>query len=83
MLIHKHDAALDDAEWHDFLATHDFGELIVPGAPNKLIGVQLSTGAVLVPQCAPVASMNPVARPGPVFCVLRNPLLVNEPAVRP
>jgi len=35
MLIHKHDAALDDAEWRDFLKTHDFGELIVPGAPTR------------------------------------------------
>jgi len=36
MLIHKHDAALDDAEWRDFLKTHDFGELIVPGKDRDL-----------------------------------------------
>ncbi|TME64380.1 MAG: FMN-binding negative transcriptional regulator [Chloroflexi bacterium] len=36
MLIHKHDAALDDAEWRDFLKTHDFGELIVPGNDRDL-----------------------------------------------
>ena len=36
MLIHRHDAALDDAEWRDFLKTHDFGELIVPGKDRDL-----------------------------------------------
>ena len=36
MLIHRHDAALDDAEWRDFLKTHDFGELIVPGNDRDL-----------------------------------------------
>jgi transcriptional regulator len=43
MLIHKHDAALDDAEWHDFLTTHDFGELIVPGAPTRDLPVVVPT----------------------------------------
>ena len=36
MLIHRHDAALSDAEWRAFLADHDFGELIVPGAGRDL-----------------------------------------------
>src|SRR5438128_5173410 len=36
MLIRKHDAALDDAEWREFLHTHDFGELIAPGAGRDL-----------------------------------------------
>src|SRR5438270_2358603 len=36
MLIHKHDAALDDAEWRDFLRTHDFGELVLPGKDRDL-----------------------------------------------
>jgi transcriptional regulator len=36
MLIHRHDAALSDAEWHAFLADHDFGELIVPGTGRDL-----------------------------------------------
>jgi transcriptional regulator len=36
VLIHRHDAALSDAEWHDFLADHDFGELIVPGVGRDL-----------------------------------------------
>jgi transcriptional regulator len=36
VLIHRHDAALSDAEWHAFLADHDFGELIVPGVGRDL-----------------------------------------------
>ncbi len=36
MLIHRHDAALSDAEWRAFLADHDFGELIAPGAGRDL-----------------------------------------------
>jgi transcriptional regulator len=36
MLIHRHDAALTDEEWHAFLADHDFGELIAPGAGRDL-----------------------------------------------
>jgi len=36
VLIHRHDAALSDAEWRAFLADHDFGELIVPGAGRDL-----------------------------------------------
>lgn len=36
VLIHRHDAPLDDAEWREFLAAHDFGELIVPGRDRDL-----------------------------------------------
>lgn len=36
MLIHRHDAPLDAAEWRAFLADHDFGELIAPGAGRDL-----------------------------------------------
>ncbi len=36
MLIHRHDAPLDDAEWRAFLKEHDFGELIAPGAGRDL-----------------------------------------------
>jgi len=36
MLIHRHDAALDDAEWRAFLGDHDFGELIAPGVGRDL-----------------------------------------------
>lgn len=36
MLIHRHDAPLDDAEWRAFLREHDFGELIVPGTGRDL-----------------------------------------------
>src|SRR5881628_2764981 len=43
MLIHKHDAPFDDAEWRDFLKTHDFGELIVPGGPTRDLPVVVPT----------------------------------------
>ena len=36
MLIRRHDAPLTDEEWHEFLADHDFGELIVPGVGRDL-----------------------------------------------
>jgi transcriptional regulator len=32
MLIREHDTALSDAEWQDFLSSHDFGQLVVPRA---------------------------------------------------
>ena len=43
MLIHRHDEPLTDAEWRDFLKTHDFGELIVPGAPTRDLPVVVPT----------------------------------------
>lgn len=36
MLIRRHDGPLSDEEWHEFLADHDFGELIVPGVGRDL-----------------------------------------------
>jgi transcriptional regulator len=36
MLIRRHDAPLSDEEWREFLADHDFGELIVPGVGRDL-----------------------------------------------
>ena len=36
MLIRRHDSPLSDEEWHAFLAEHDFGELIAPGAGRDL-----------------------------------------------
>jgi transcriptional regulator len=36
VLIHRHDEPLSDAEWHAFLADHDFGELIAPGSGRDL-----------------------------------------------
>ncbi len=36
MLIRRHDAPLDDAEWRAFLRDHDFGELIAPGSGRGL-----------------------------------------------
>jgi transcriptional regulator len=36
VLIHRHDAPLDDSEWRAFLKEHDFGELIAPGQGRDL-----------------------------------------------
>jgi len=36
VLIKRHDAPLDDAEWRAFLKEHDFGELIAPGEGRDL-----------------------------------------------
>jgi transcriptional regulator len=36
VLIRRHDEPLTDAEWKAFLADHDFGELIAPGAGRDL-----------------------------------------------
>lgn len=36
MLIHPWDAAKDDAEWRDWLAGHDFGQLIAGGTGRDL-----------------------------------------------
>jgi len=36
VLIRRHDSPLSDEEWHAFLAEHDFGELIAPGAGRDL-----------------------------------------------
>jgi len=36
MFIRRHDEPLNEEEWHAFLADHDFGELIAPGAGRDL-----------------------------------------------
>jgi len=36
VFIRRHDEPLNDEEWHAFLAAHDFGELIAPGAGRDL-----------------------------------------------
>jgi transcriptional regulator len=36
VFIRRHDEPLNDEEWHAFLADHDFGELIAPGAGRDL-----------------------------------------------
>jgi transcriptional regulator len=43
MLIHRHDEPLSDAEWRDFLRTHDFGDFIVPGASTRDLPVVVPT----------------------------------------
>ncbi|MEE1755509.1 FMN-binding negative transcriptional regulator [Streptomyces sp. SP18CS02] len=40
MLIHPWDAPHDDAEWRDWLASHDFGQLSVNGPPGQPPWVQ-------------------------------------------
>ncbi|MFC8515175.1 FMN-binding negative transcriptional regulator [Streptomyces sp. NPDC057257] len=40
MLIHPWDAAHDDAEWQQWLAAHDFGQLAVNGLPGEAPYVQ-------------------------------------------
>ncbi|MEV8566519.1 FMN-binding negative transcriptional regulator [Streptomyces sp. NPDC051322] len=35
MLIHPWDAAQNDAEWQQWLAVHDFGQLVVNGLPGQ------------------------------------------------
>ncbi len=36
MLIHQWDAAVDDAEWRSFVATHGFGDLVAGGRDRDL-----------------------------------------------
>jgi transcriptional regulator len=43
VLIHRHDEPLTDAEWRDFLKTHDFGDFIVPGASTRDLPVVVPT----------------------------------------
>ncbi|WP_282692080.1 FMN-binding negative transcriptional regulator [Streptomyces sp. CC208A] len=40
MLIHPWDAATDEAEWREWLARHDFGQLAVNGLPGEPPSVQ-------------------------------------------
>jgi transcriptional regulator len=36
MLIRRHDAALDESEWREFLAAHDFGQLVAAGRSREV-----------------------------------------------
>lgn len=36
MLIHPHDAQQSDAEWQEFLISHDFGQIIARGAGREM-----------------------------------------------
>lgn len=36
MLVHPWDAPVDDTEWREWLAGHDFGQLVAPGAGRDL-----------------------------------------------
>jgi transcriptional regulator len=73
MLIHPWDASLDDTEWQQWLAVHDFGQLAVNGLPGEPPHVQpvhfvhdAERGEVLAH----------LARPSPLWPALRADPLV-------
>jgi transcriptional regulator len=63
VLIRPHDAARSEAEWLAFLATHDFGQLVVAGRDRE--------APVIVPThfvvTGPREAIMHFARPNPVF----------------
>ncbi|WP_432829067.1 FMN-binding negative transcriptional regulator [Dactylosporangium sp. CA-092794] len=66
MLVHPWDAPTDDAEWRQWLAAHDFGQLIAPGRARDL--------PVVVPTHfsfdGDTAVWLHLARPNPVWAAL-------------
>ena len=71
MLIRRHDAAQDDAEWRAFLGSHDFGQLIAAGRDRDV--------PVVVPTHFIYDGGSEIAlhlaRPNPVWeCLEENPL---------
>lgn len=73
MLVHPWDAPHDDAEWRDWLATHDFGELAVNGLPGEPPFVQPLHFAY---DPADDTAVTHLARPNPLW-----PALEANPAV--
>ncbi|MFF4955404.1 FMN-binding negative transcriptional regulator [Streptomyces chattanoogensis] len=73
MLIHPWDAATEDAEWQDWLAAHDFGQLAVSGPPGAPPMVQ---PAHFVYDPARREVLTHLARPNPIW-----PALEERPAV--
>lgn len=67
MLIHPWDAARDDAEWQDWLADHDFGQLAVNGLPGEPPFVQPLHFAYDAERREAVAHL---ARPNPLWPAL-------------
>lgn len=67
MLIHPWDAAVDDTEWQNWLATHDFGQLAVNGLPGKPPIVQPLHFAYDVERSEAVTHL---ARPNPIWRAL-------------
>ena len=65
MLVRPHDAARSEREWLDFLATHDFGQLVVPG--KRELPVIVPTHFVMA---SPREAIMHFAAPNPVFDAL-------------
>jgi transcriptional regulator len=64
VLIHPWDAAIDDAEWRNWLADgHDFGQLIAAGGPERDWPIVVPTHFVLA---GDVVQLH-LARPNPVW----------------
>ncbi|TJZ58641.1 FMN-binding negative transcriptional regulator [Streptomyces piniterrae] len=67
MLIHPWDAPTDDAEWQDWLAAHDFGQLAVNGSPGEAPLLQPLHFAY-DPACN--EAVTHLARPNPIWRAL-------------
>ncbi|WP_328539940.1 FMN-binding negative transcriptional regulator [Streptomyces sp. NBC_00344] len=64
MLIHPWDTPQDDTEWQQWLAVHDFGQLVVNGLPGEAPYSQ-PAHFVFDPGCGDV--LTHLARPNPVW----------------
>jgi transcriptional regulator len=67
MLIHPWDSALDDSEWQDWLAAHDFGQLAVNGPDGEPPFVQPLHFAYDAERREAVTHL---ARPNPLWAAL-------------
>lgn len=67
MLIRPHDAARSEQEWLDFVASHDFGQLIASGR-ERVVPVIVPTHFVMT---TPRELVCHFATPNPVFDALR------------
>ncbi|NEC90192.1 FMN-binding negative transcriptional regulator [Streptomyces sp. SID12501] len=74
MLIHPWDAPRDEAEWQQWLAAHDFGQLSVNGLPGEAPYVQPLHFAYDVERAEAVTHL---ARPNPLWPALeQNPVVL-------
>ena len=69
MLIHPWDAPTDDAEWQEWLAAHDFGQLAVNGSPGEPPWVQPLHFAYDPTHREAVTHL---ARPNPIWSALQD-----------
>ncbi|MFB7632831.1 FMN-binding negative transcriptional regulator [Streptomyces sp. NPDC056149] len=69
MLIHPWDAPTDDAEWQEWLAGHDFGQLAINGAPGEPPWVQPLHFAY---DPAHREAVTHLARPNPIWSALQD-----------